>query len=277
MSGSDDESPTTGEIDGKQGPTPDSLIPKRVIEAADQTTDEAVLKKLWEVTKFRLDEEKHRQDSANDRAGKCVTYSLSILAAIGIAGAFLKDLIHDAAAHPSWVNYVLFPLLAISLLGVLIHSFKAWKSATTVLEVKNYNTWNEVDLSLVHLGDGEKGYVRHLIKSAWAFLPGNEATTSEKFECLMDSIGSLRDALICLCALIVTTLITAAAVGTNMVEVPKASNLEVTCVTNTNGNQGGSQSKPVPPQPTPQPTTGQPIRKSEDIPSRPLQPQPPKK
>ena len=125
MSGSGHEPPTTDETDGdgtgKKDPVPENLIPTRVIEAADKTTDEAVLEKLWEVTKFRLDEEKHRQDSANDRASKCVTYSLSILAAIGIAGAFLKDLIHDAAAHPSWANCVLFPLLAVTLLGVLVN------------------------------------------------------------------------------------------------------------------------------------------------------------
>jgi hypothetical protein len=251
----------------------DADTPKRVIEAVDQTADKDILDKLWEITKLRLDEEKHRQDSTNDRASKCATYALSMLASIGIAGTFLKDLVRDGFARPTWPIYPLFLVLFCSLLGVIAHTFRAWISASKVLGVRNYKTWHEVDLSRVDLDPDEHGYLRHLIKSAWAFTPENEAITGEKMDCLMEALRLLHDALICLAVLIITTLISSAVVGSNVIKDAKQQPFEVTCMTN--GSNGQTNKPAAPPQPTPKPTTGSPIKKGEEAGNQ--QPYPPLK
>lgn len=163
-----------------------------IIKAVDKTDDKNILEKIWEITKYRLNEEHERLKSAHDRAQRNITYAFSILGFTSVIISVMSGSMHILDKPCFFLISRMFHIVIFALFIIIILKlFSIWNKSLEVLSVEEYRTWNKEDIFNVSIGSKKQAHWRFLIKAGWKIISSNKKITDDKLDKLKKSSAAL--------------------------------------------------------------------------------------
>lgn len=254
----------------------DDSFPKNIEQALQSSADDKVLNLLWVITTTRIAEETSRVTSLHERANKYVTYALSLISvSLIILGMFKDDFGLLLRQQKGCIEAFFIAVMVILFVFYFCFVMLAMNVSFHVIKDREWMTWNESDLSRVDLGnDADQRYFRYIILAGWNFINYNYALTNSVYQELSKALLHLRRSAICLFSFLLISFVVKVSF------MPQTKGQNYTDLQNSSGEVmkdkkfDEKSGQPVPsktpaPAPIPQPSTGTPLRKSGDAPTKP--------